>query len=692
MNLILDDARIEQTENGLFFYEEDTVFLPYLFTNDLEVELELKYRYPGIGFCLIKNSGKPMFENETSYLFHCDENKLIVYNKYYSQQKIISQNTCLFETKEDHRNVRFIKKGKTICIEENDQILGELLLEDSPESFYFGIYSAANNSIRSMSIKESCPQYWFSSIDNTDGGRISFSDNKITIENCLYDAQIEQTNILLNPGVYFLKYELEDISDVPNNLEVFLFEAQDEKIFDRNKNLLDENNRFSLDKSKRVAIRIRGNSGIIKNICITEKPENQYIPTYDRVREEKGSMIKFDLAEIAMIEMKFEIKDIPIYELEELANYFIIRQSNDDLLIEDLQIQLDKQYTMFFDSTMKLLNLYENGTIFCSKIIETDDILEMFYNVTGTIFELSVWDYNNNEIDIAIQRTFKKYVPGYLDTPIIVTDEEGNPLDISSECREAIIEETKIDIIRADAWNTTLSQTIMPDKKIEVFGLANDALIRANKQTIEETCSVYTKLNNNEFEINYDTNKIFISENRKKEFDNFAVVYTHMDNVLYWFTNWKRIYQENTRQPIKLDNAVNPTSGSVIVYGIKDSDQFKEENIYKVFNYRAETSIDCAADNYDQLSEAAFTLNDKTNELEIDRGIADDYEIFVIDYLKNDSYAINYLSDSDQYEVDISTAKNKVTMLYDMNNDGSVSSYRSVDIVPTSSKYIVLRG
>ena len=54
MYLITNDARVEQTENGLFFYEKDIAFLPYLFLNDLIIEINLTYRYPGIGFCIVK--------------------------------------------------------------------------------------------------------------------------------------------------------------------------------------------------------------------------------------------------------------------------------------------------------------------------------------------------------------------------------------------------------------------------------------------------------------------------------------------------------------------------------------------------------------------------------------------------------------------------------------------------------------
>ena len=700
MYLITNDARVEQTKNGLFFYEKDIAFLPYLFLNDLTIETNLTYRYPGIGFCIVKNTEKPLFENNTSYLFNFDENKITTYKKVYSVQTKERENSCLLETSDKEFLLRFIKKGKTICIEA-DKIdnsgeiytvqLEEILLEENIDSFYFGISSSANNTVSNISVKESCPQFWFSNIDNAEGGRISFAENRIIIENCLHDVEVEQTNIELDAGVYHLKYEREDVGNEPNNLEVFLFEAQDEIMYDRDKNLLDTENKFYLEEAKKIVVRIRGNSGIIKNLYITEKAENPYIPTYEVPRKIDGSMISFDLKEIAKIEMDFEVEDIPFYELTEEAKYFIIEQKPRKILLEDLFLELNKQYRIIFESASNEIFIYDfENNIVTAKILDVENILKMFYNVTATIHSLTVWDYEENKIDISIQRTFKKYVPGYLTTPILVIDDNGVPFDISSSYREVIIEETQIDIVRSDAWKMELSKTLMPDKPVTVYGLSNHALIRANQKTIQDTCSVHAKIDNSEYAVDYEHNKIIMSETKKKEFDNFAVVYAHMDNILYWFTNWERVVTEGNSTTIPLKHTPNETSGSIIVYGMKTDSAFKKENLYKVFNYRSENSIDCAADNYDQLSELAFAL--KENEIEIEKDVADDYEFFILDYLKNDSYAINYLQETDQYEIDISTGQNKATMLYDMSEDGSISSYRSVDIVPTSSKYIVLRG
>ena len=157
---------MEQTEQGLFFYEKDIAFLPYLFLNDLTIETRLKYRYPGFGFCIVKNTGEPLFENDTSYLFNFDENKITTYKKIYSVQTKEKENSCLLETENKDILLRFIKTGKVIRIEvdRTDSAgfiyttqLEEILLEEKLDSFYFGIFSEANNTVSNISIKESCP-------------------------------------------------------------------------------------------------------------------------------------------------------------------------------------------------------------------------------------------------------------------------------------------------------------------------------------------------------------------------------------------------------------------------------------------------------------------------------------------------------------------------------------------------------
>lgn len=691
MNLIIDDTRAEQTEKGLFFYETDIAFLPYLFVNDFAIDIEVEYNYPGIGFCIVKNSGKPILENETAYLVNCDENKVTLLKKLHSLQTIEGENTCLLEPKSELTLLRFSKKGNIIRVESGDRELSEFVIEEI-DSFYFGIFSQANNTISSISIKESCPQYWFSSISNTEGGRISFKDSRIIIENCLHDAEIEQTNIELEAGTYFLKYALENINEEENNIEVFLFEANDGVIFDRNKNLLGEDNKFSLKEKTKVAVRIRGNNGIVKDICITEKATNPYIPTYDEIKNTDGSMIMFDLTRIAEIEMDLIISDIPNYELKENANYFIVEQPEQNILMEDLLLLLEEEYKIVFQSESNILNVYnKKGEVISSCTLKTEDYLKMLYNVTATILSLTVWNREGEKIDITIQKTFKKYVPGYLTTPIIIVDNNEVPLELSSTYREAIVEDTQIDIVRSDAWKMSLSKTLMPNKPVTVYGLSNHAIIRAGQNTISDTCAIYEEISNDDYSIDYEYNKIVMSEAKKKEFDNFAIVYIHMDNILYWFTNYERILTNSNSTEINLPSKANSASGAIIVYGIKNRDSFNEDNLYKIFNYRSETSIECATNEYDQLSELSFILNEDCNMIEIEKDIASDYEFFVVDYLKEDSYAINYLTENDQYEVDISTTKDKVTMLYDMSKDGAVTSYKSVDIVPTSSKYITLR-
>jgi hypothetical protein len=72
----------------------------------------------------------------------------------------------------------------------------------------------------------------------------------------------------------------------------------------------------------------------------------------------------------------------------------------------------------------------------------------------------------------------------------------------------------------------------------------------------------------------------------------------------------------------------------------------------------------------------------------------DKYKYFIVDYLKDDCYCINYNDDLKVYEVDISTDKENLKILYDAVSSNTISTiddYKVTTIIPESSCYIVLR-
>ena len=65
-----------------------------------------------------------------------------------------------------------------------------------------------------------------------------------------------------------------------------------------------------------------------------------------------------------------------------------------------------------------------------------------------------------------------------------------------------------------------------------------------------------------------------------------------------------------------------------------------------------------------------------------------DYKGFIVDYLKQDSYAVN---EKDGYEVTVSSKDNDTSTYYDLSESGEVHEYKVTDLSPADDSYIVLR-
>ena len=143
-------------------------------------------------------------------------------------------------------------------------------------------------------------------MQNTNGGYIIFYRDSFEFKHCLGEAEIEQPDIYLTYGKYYLKYEVEGDSDIIP----YVFQSEDERIQDNKKNILSFDNSFTLDYSQKISLKFEGTKGKIKNICITTDKNNSYYRTSpdkgDRI-DIKGSKIFLDLAKINSFNFKFSI-------------------------------------------------------------------------------------------------------------------------------------------------------------------------------------------------------------------------------------------------------------------------------------------------------------------------------------------------------------------------------------------------
>ena len=102
-------------------------------------------------------------------------------------------------------------------------------------------------------------------------------------------------------------------------------------------------------------------------------------------------------------------------------------------------------------------------------------------------------------------------------------------------------------------------------------------------------------------------------------------------------------------------------------------------------------SIDYYADEYDVISGSFFDIGVDTGRIYLHPEIQKKYQELIIDYLKKDSYTLNYRDDVRQYELDVVSDEQKLDIHYDMNSDTMSPRYVRTQIDDLKSKYIVAR-
>ena len=102
-------------------------------------------------------------------------------------------------------------------------------------------------------------------------------------------------------------------------------------------------------------------------------------------------------------------------------------------------------------------------------------------------------------------------------------------------------------------------------------------------------------------------------------------------------------------------------------------------------------SIDLCCSEYDMIPDREMEINYEDQEIVLKKGLREQYSSIIVDYLKRDSYAINYREDMSQYEVDISMECQYAYLSYDMKDDGTVDNRKQTVIRPDRNKFIILR-
>lgn len=592
--------------NGIEFYEQDILFDNYIYTGDFDIALTLDYANPGFGIGLTNSEGQTLSDKEEVLLFKLGQKSVdIIYLNKDSQKTLATYSSAYAKTYTENLKYILRKRNATFTLFVGEQKICEFKSVSDFSTYNLVYYSNKDNVIKNINIASSIPYGWVTNMQNTNGGYIWFYRDAFEFKHCNGEAEIEQSDIYLRPGKYYLKYETEGDCDI----KAYVFRSEDERLLDEEKNILNEiNNSFKLDYSQKVNIKFEGTKGKIKKIFITTQRDNEYHRTSpdsgDKI-EINGSFMRVLLDYIKEGEWLGKIKDVPGIDHSNPIEYAIIENGGKTYGLFDLDMSQNVYYKYKYkDNTLTIENL--NG-IKVKEVKITNNSLIVFKNINATIKDFKVIDIYGNDTDVVIENTVKKFAPGTIYSPIIITNENDIPLELSSSYR-------------------------------------------------------------------------FYEKNNKN---------------YYWFTNIEREYFEPNHL-IKLTNQPSNKNGTITVYGIKKESSLNLDNILRIEKEGKDT-IEYCANYYDILFEEDLRYINKQNK-EIRLSNVDDYKLIIVDYLKEDSYAINFRHDFNSYEIDISVEDGKETnIIYNNaaeNKNGMtfINEYKYIDTktIPSENCYIVI--
>ena len=698
------NSRIEKNDNGVRFYEQDIIFSDYLFEGDVEVDLTIDYLHPGFGVVLAeKYKGGPR-NSEKAHLFKLGNNAFNVHEKTLLTQALRKENACLFApgAKNIKANLVFRLVGKNIELLQrkiNDSTkkveyenLGTYKLQKKLNQYYIGFYSNRGNIIRSVSFLQGAPKNWDVNIKNTRGGRIAFIKNGFRFERCEHDAEIEQGSIELNPGIYYVAYDREKVNDI-DDIKCFVFPAyakakKDDNFEDEKKNLV-KDGKFVIKEKMEVNIKFQGTNGQISNVAIKDDLESAFVETFDKGLTIEGSYIEVSLKELSKVLWTGRIKSAPKFtDFTKPCPYAVVETIGKRASMDDMSLKLGQEYDYEYivkDNTARaLIGKNEVGTQAMPLSAADKEKIKIFHNMNATISRLILVDKDGKQLDVIKQKTFKRYVPEEIGGPILIKDSEGEPLDISSSYREVAEPEYRIDLFQGN-YEMALKEKPL-DINVEVYGIPYGITVNPFGTDIEKYAPQYTQISASHYEV---TGKVVeMKEHIRKQYKAIAIRYQSVEKYNFLFTNYEReVFTDEPR--ILLAKPMADVSGGIIVYGCKTDVDL--DYIYRVPADTMVNSIDLCCSEYDMIPEREMEINYEDQEIVLKKGLREQYSSIIVDYLKRDSYAINYREDMSQYEVDISMECQYAYLSYDMKDDGTVDNRKQTVIRPDRNKFIILR-
>lgn len=570
--MIQKNSRVEFA-NGIKFYEQDLLYDDYIYSGSSTISVTLDYKNPGFGIALISSTSSTLTNKNAVLLFRLRNKVLeVIYKENDSQVILGTYNATHAKTITEDLKFVISKNVNAYDIMVGTQKLATFNCKFEFNNYYIGYYSNKDNVIKHINIASSVPYGWIINMEKTNGGYIEFYRDAFELKYCNGMAELEQINIPLEQGRYYLKYD-----SIDSDIVAYIMHSEDNRINDDEKQILRKDGSFEISADGKVSLKFKGTKGMIKNITITTSRYNDYIRTSPDQYEPRfvdESYLKVLLGKVQSFKFEGKISHVPGDAHSYPEDYAVIQVNNTNYGMYDLNIAENVYYYYTYQNGDLTISNLNNQVI---KRIPIDDTeLILFKNVNGKMKEFVIINNEGETINITIENTIKKYLPGVIKSPIIVVnDRTGEPLDMSASYR----------------W--------------------------------------------------------FYKNNKK----------------YYFFTNTEREYFEPNYK-IKLASPILDKLNSVTVYGIKKQSRFDLDELLHIEKEGLD-SIDYCADAYDVLfEENLYSLNKTTGEIRLND--IEDYQYIVVDYIKADSYCVNFRYELNSFEIDIAVDDEAdISMYYD---------------------------
>lgn len=580
--LMTNNARIKK-DNKIIFTEQDIVIDNIVQNRNIDVTVQAEYFNSGIGIALITESVS--LHDSQVYLFKIGHNNYSVIKRNGEKVEVL-ENSFLDEITPYVQNItlRLKKINNKFYFYVQDKLV--TVKTFNIERYKVGYYSNAGNCIKSIDMAIDTPIGWNVNMRNTQGGYVFFYNDKFEFKDCYNNAEIEQEKILIKKGVkYFLKYEKGKEKD--NDIVPYVFLSDDDRWEeDSVKNILNRtDNSILLKEDSNVNLKFTGTNGSIRNISITDNINSNYLSTTYQNTESKSSVIKVSTEDIVKIEFVAKVTDY------KKNDYSILKDVNTAYSIEDLRIELDKEYTyeIHMKDALSKDVLFIDGTEIVKMNI--NDELIMFNNVDAEITKLILYKSDNSTVNAFASKIKKQFVPGSITSPIVIITENDDVLDLSSSYRE-INSRFIFTNIEREIFEPTnilkLENKISEEKdSITVYAIYNNSKIDEENlykakalelREIDDYANIYDIIYEDEiYKIDRDNSTIILSEDDKYlvKYKEIIVDYKKKDSYSVNYNMKNRMYEVD----------ISSDSNIKIKYDIeKDEDNFMSTSEYKPLN------------------------------------------------------------------------------------------------------------